>query len=724
MSKATTMDVTLFYQRFQGLCRCETVISTKVVTHIRFNRGEEGEILDKPIGELNPYRCPQSDQDSFAIEPISIDLVDEEVLLIVIPEQLVYRASKCYAEQLDILGSHHEIDFKPYFFRPEIVISSESLASVLTLRAAEAVETKTHIPPVDVSPPAISPLPDYLANNDIELPPGLETEISNSPTQVNTTQNLARSTSSATNKRSFGLDALIDSALSDTETPPPVELATTDKVSEFHRDSTALIPVSTEVTSEESETDVSEEPDYDPATIQDHGPTPTRLLYAQTVRRFDNELAKGSSRYVDLGDDGVVELFSKVDERHAERWITDDLDVRLQLHTIDRRGAPCLTLYTLVDGKPQDELFWPIKVDESIGPKILRSLRRSFRLELTLFKKNGNFYGQRIIEAPLEENAAYLINRIKDMKMTHSAAASVRTEIETEIYDRDGQMSHPFSKESFTDIESAKDALLSVGIWSYWSTIKQRDYLIFIKSFPIPWLRRLQHRVLKSAIEFGVSMPANLQSQSIALGLVKSDVELLQKTIAHFVEVNIQLRSSDLSHLELWENWDALLTQLDELGIDADEEVEQLAFQAMQRIGLSQEFEEDFAEDEETSSQGSAADAKTTGSSFDDFEDLSDISEIKELDMVTEVPPLPSVDDDFSDAELISEEFIEEEYLTDEGDAFLLIDDMDIVEEDIVDPQTAGIGEVVLEMEAPMQTQILVSNAIEHTSKNDKVTGT
>ena len=280
-------------------------------------------------------------------------------------------------------------------------------------------------------------------------------------------------------------------------------------------------------------------------------------------------------------------------------------------------------------GSVQDELYWPIHIDGPIGPKVLRSLRKNFRFELVLFKADGQFYGQRVVEAPLEENCAYIINYVKQMGMTSSIAAKARAIISAEDFDREGQMKHPFHQESFSDINNAKKAQLAVSIWSYWSTVRQRDYLIFVKSFPIPWLRRLQHRVLKSAIEFGMHMPPNLQSQAVALGLAKSDVELIQKSITHFVEVNLNFRASDLDSVETWENWDALLAQLSQMGIDADEEVEQLAFQAMQKAGVDLEFEDDFEEDALTNSESFSHAVKEVDSS--DFESLDDISEINEV---------------------------------------------------------------------------------------------
>ena len=174
-------------------------------------------------------------------------------------------------------------------------------------------------------------------------------------------------------------------------------------------------------------------------------------------------------------------------------------------------------------------------------------------------------------------------------------------------------------------------------------------------------------------------------------GAQESDVELLQKSITHFVEVNVNFRASELSSLETWENWDALLAQLSEMGIDADEEVEQLAFQSMQRAGVDLDFDEDdptnaqdyeslesiefhSIESEELDDNVSQRSSVLESAAEDSFEDLSDISEIQDFEDDIP-PPIENVmSDDGEDIELISEEFIEEEYLTDaDGEAFLLI---------------------------------------------------
>ena len=49
-----------------------------------------------------------------------------------------------------------------------------------------------------------------------------------------------------------------------------------------------------------------------------------------------------------------------------------------------------------------------------------------------------------------------------------------------------------------------------------------------------------------------------------------------------------------------------MLAQLSQMGIDADEEVEQLAFQAMQKAGVDLEFDDDFEENDNWDMDGDA----------------------------------------------------------------------------------------------------------------------
>ena len=763
MSKASENLVRLYVNE-KGQCTCGHHYNSDVLWYIGGDIDLILKQIDQEIDQIAQYSCPDG-QVVNGIAPLFIDCIDQQQAIIYVPELLAYKSLSIQAELLLLLSREASVEPKSYYTQTEVIVGKQGLSQL-----GSKVEQSTAIgqgPNVDLSKvseaPVIAPMPKALQTPILEAAE-LAQELAESPTQViKHKSKRSRSNVSHSKANTSSLDALIDTALEDHTAVNDLRQeefnsqVTDVKERESHAQATQSnrgLPKLQAKPDEESEAQEDKEINktvislVEPEEMQDNGPKEqTRRLYAQNMKRFDVKLADQQNKYINVVD-GQVELAIKVAERRAESWINEDLDVRIQLHRELQLGAPCLTLFTLKDGNVQDELYWPIHIDGSIGPKALRSLRKSFRFELVLFKSDGQFYGQRVVEAPLEENSAYIINYVKQMGMTSSIAAKARAIISAEDFDREGQMKHPFDQNSFSNIDNAKQAQLAVSIWSYWSTVRQRDYLIFVKSFPIPWLRRLQHRVLKSAIEFGMHMPLNLQSQAVALGLAKSDVELIQKSITHFVEVNLNFRASDLDSVETWENWDALLAQLSKMGIDADEEVEQLAFQAMQKAGVDLEFEDDFEdgtvgefEDEELTNSESfsqAIKAEEDSSGFESFDDISEINEVSDLepsdDLKTsdsqDIPPpiSPDLDSEFEDdeeAELIMEDFIEEEYLTDVGgDAFLLIDDDDIIEESIVDPKTAEIGEKLSKTGAfEIKTQIFVSQNDEADSDHSSSEG-
>jgi hypothetical protein len=415
------------------------------------------------------------------------------------------------------------------------------------------------------------------------------------------------------------------------------------------------------------------------------------------MNRFDHEAAGHSNTYLTLSEKGGVEASALLDERQAEGWLMCDLEVRAQLHLVDGGAAPCLTLFSVQEGTLEDELSWPIKVDGPLGPKLLRSLRKGFSFDLKLYKKSGHHYGTRTITAPLEENVGYILSAIKRLQMTPKQAAAALVKVSAEDFDREGRMKHSFTQESFSELGSAAEAKLALGIWGYWSTVKQRDYLLFVKSFPLPWLRRIQHRVLKAGLDFGLAMPTHLQSQAVALRLAQSEVELLQRTVANFTEVSLKLKPSQLSPLEEWENWDTLLAQVDELGITIDEDIELLALQAMERAGLSGD---DVFEQEPASAhleQGTEVEVME----LDALESV-DIEE-SEATGVNDVPEaLQGESVEWVDDELIEEELIEDELLSaemiesEELDEDLILSE-ELIEGELIEEELSAAEVIELE---------------------------
>ncbi len=711
----------------KGICDCGESITVEAIWYIDARHLSALQRLEVGLENLVQYACKPSKALEGGATAVWIDCPEQEIGLIAIPKSLAYRALSLQADLMKKIANEESLSAKSYYHTPELVVGDHSLAARLEALSSDYRINARPDPTPHPRAPKIGGLPQRLqAPQTVQNE--LAQELAESQTQVirGKREESGRGATGEVKITSgvSALDALIDSALDHTQDLTSIAPQKVSESAERSQSTTVSKTANIEATAVTDSTPVED------LSAQKKPQEPTKLLYAQNMKQFDTEAAQGDDHYIRITD-GSIELASKVDERRAESWITDDLDIRVQLHRELQLGAPCIVLFTLKDGVQQDELYWPIHIDNTVGPKVLRSLRKSFKLELTLYKKSGKFYGQRMIEAPLEENAAYIINYIKQMGMTSSGAAKARAVVAAEDFDRDGQMKHPFNQESFSEISSAQEAMIAVSIWSYWSTVRQRDYLIFIKSFPIPWLRRLQHRVLKSAIEFGIHMPLNIQGQAVALGLAKSDVELLQRCITHFVEVNVNFRVSRLSAAETWENWDGLLSQMSEMGIDADEEVEQLAFQAMQRAGVDAEFEDDEPTNaQEFESLESIEAQEILAASGEDeifeqsFDDLSDISEINDIE--SDIPPpidrVMGVDED--DIELISEDFIEEEYLTDAGgEIFLLIDDVDIIEEDVIDPVTAAAGAQITQMNSvidlELKTQVFVSSPQDSADSDD-----
>ena len=753
-------SLTKLYVNEKGQCQCGAVFNSRTLWYIGCQQDVDPTQIQYELEQSNLHTCTQCGQQTRFLVPVLIDHLHQHKASIFVPQPLAYKALSIQSELLSYLSHEATVQAQQYYSQAEIVIVQQALATPVT--HAEIDQKSTHSAlghtknDLDKEigktkeAPVIAPIPQALQNSVLESAE-LAQELAESPTQVIKPKS-KHSVSKVEQEiaKTSPLDALIDTALEDHTVisdlekvdfnTQPTDVKERKETIPKKQSTRSLPPLQAKPSDELNKQDNEQnqktmislvEPEE---MLNVNHKEPTKRLYAQNMKRFDEQMANQHNKYINVID-GQVELAIKIDERRVDRWINEDLDIRIQLHRELQLGAPCLTIFTTKDGNVQDELYWPIHIDGSMGPKALRSLRKNFKVELVLFKADGQFYGQRMIEAPLEENCAYIINYVKQMGMTSSIAAKARAIIAAEDFDREGQMKHPFNQNSFSDIENAKDAQLAVSIWSYWSTVRQRDYLIFVKSFPIPWLRRLQHRVLKSAIEFGIHMPLNLQSQAVALGLAKSDVELLQKSMTHFVEVNLNFRASGLDSIETWENWDALLAQLSQMGIDADEEVEQLAFQAMQKAGVDLEFEDEaFGEEALTNSEAlpHPISEQIDGSDFDSLDDISEIHEVSELEASDEqdVPPPvdPELDSDFPDdeeAELIMEDFIEEEYLTDiGGDAFLLIDDNDIIEEDIIDPKTAEIGDQLAQTGSfEIKTQMFVSQNDEADSDHSSSEG-
>lgn len=695
----------------RGVClACNEALNTELYVHISDQDKDSFELLKLALeggalDELNAVTCACG-ATLRAEHPLTVHLSEAKRLLIFIPSAQALIAHELLSRQLLALSGRSHVPAQTYFSAPELCVGTSALSAALngtkpnnvrrpsvTLPPSQSLKAPSITPASEVE--ELDPLDELLdealdqettgvydlsqaqpasvqvsqqltaldSMNPETLPPILpepmaSEELELSQTAVNLLQG-GHSAQPLKKEEVTRIDVDLSAALEDrlsTSEPPldgPTDLS---KLSDLQASIAEEASTSIQPLPERLETHAA------PTEVKDLSPS-TELLYSNSMRHFDHDAASQGNTYLKVGDEGV-EAAALLDERQAEGWLLAELDVRAQLHFVQGGAAPCLTLFSVQDGVIEDELYWPIEVDGVLGPKVLRSLRKHFKFELTLYKKNGHHYGQRLIEAPLEDNVGYILSAIKRLQMTPKQSSRALFEVRAEEFDREGRMKHSFTKDSYSEIESAADAKLAAGIWSYWSTVKQRDYLLLVKSFPLTWLRRIQHRVLKAGLDYGIAMPSHLQSQAVALRLAKSDVELLQRLVANFAEVSLKLKSSQLSPEDEWENWDQLLAQVDELGIPVDEEIEQLAFQAMERTGLSGDSLFDHVASD-------LAPAEPVES--------ADLVEQEELSPVSE-PEL--VSDDLIEEELIEGDLLDIEFI-DEG----LIEAEELIEEELIEEE-------------------------------------
>jgi len=621
-----TAELTIKHSR--GVCdACDQALNTELYVHLSDRDEEAFELLkmaaqDGEMSALNSVSCPCGASLS-AAHPLTLHLSAAQRLLVFIPEQQRMWAHELFAQQLLALSSREHIPAADCFTRGELCVGAQALARALEgEKAAQPQRPTPRSLLQSLKTPSVTPaseLIDELDPLDELLDEALDQEATGvydmsgeTPAPVQASQHItaldamnpatlppmlpergeaegAELSETAVNLLNSGLGVEPTPLRKEEVTKVDIDLsAALESPADAPTASQQLADIQA-MLQEPDHTSIEELDDpiihNEPTDVGEQAPS-TQLLYSNSMRRFDQEAAGHGNTYLKISD-GVIEAAALLDERQAEGWLMCDLDVRAQLHFVEGGAAPCLTLFSVQDGEVEDELYWPIEVGGSHGPKVLRALRKRFKFELTLYKKGGNHYGQRVVEAPLEDNVGYILSAVKRLEMTPKQASRALFEVSAEDFDRNGRMKHSFERDSYSEIASAAEAKLAAGIWSYWSTVKQRDYLLLVKSFPLSWLRRIQHRVLKAGLDYGVSMPSHLQSQAVALRLAKSDVELLQRLVANFAEVSLKLKSSQLSPEDEWENWDLLLTQVEELGIPIDEEIEQLAFQAMERAGLS-----------------------------------------------------------------------------------------------------------------------------------------
>lgn len=270
----------------------------------------------------------------------------------------------------------------------------------------------------------------------------------------------------------------------------------------------------------------------------------------------------------------------------VERLFADEPTFLVQLHEID--GYPIVSLLlACLDDRDQivESIAWPLDPAPDGDQLLLETLRRTAKLRIALYGPTGARLRAVEIATPYAENVAWILGRAEELlsKPGHGKYASAKKKFESSSFSLLGTMRHNFTPSSFEDATSPSELMLAAGIVGYWSKSDTFQYLIANRCFPLVHFRKIQHRVVTRATQAGVFINRPLRQVALQAGIAATEEQLVALLIGNFAEASISIRENDLDAMEQWENWDALLGLGEELGMEADPDVVELAEVSLKR---------------------------------------------------------------------------------------------------------------------------------------------
>ncbi len=644
-------------------CACGTVYRGRYHTSVDATDAPTvlTRFLDVGYEATHSMKCPECDAVHVAVEPMLVHQPARSRLYLVVPTEHRHRTQQIRAAALVEIADHPGADVVPkYALDPQLVFGFDGLREAVRGRLRtpplEQVEPEPKAEPAKArAVPAPKPLPKPVVLGKPGKAPPLGRPGEPEPLPTPATAD-PEPTEPDPAEAAAQEDASIE-IVAEPDPPPPVVAEEAEVEIEIEEDGPAGSVEDEDETREQPKptrkgglladilrkrsdssgppVPVEEEDSWDAAVDEGWslpsdevvpGPDddPTHVVRVEDVapeRRpagptFDDAAADGSDRYVVVSE-GRVTAAVRVDAARATELEDSEVVLAFQLHAAEPVAVAGLLLGRLDDGEVVDHVFWPL--DHERDTAVFDALAERFDVEVVFHVEDG-FHGRRRLRAALEANTASARVQLVEAGASASDRAAARETVLNEEYDRVGRLRHNFHRDSFAGLLSASDARLALGILSYWSAPERRDYLLRVKSFPETWYDAMMRRVLGSALEYGLAMEPHMRQQALELGFAESSAALLRTTLANFAEVNLNLKSSGLDALDIWENWEALLAHAEELDMRVDEDIEELAARAMDRAREAAHAPDpiEINADEESI----------------DLEEVSELGELSDVDLV------------------------------------------------------------------------------------------
>ena len=382
-----------------------------------------------------------------------------------------------------------------------------------------------------------------------------------------------------------------------------------------------------------------------------HNPTQvTQLPGLESIHppaTFDRSAAGGTGRLVDVRPEGVLAACVATPKKVAD---IVDAEPSLMVQFSEVEGYPLVTLLlgALDDDQKLTRSFaWPLDMARVADADVLDALSSSCAIRFAFYNSVGKLLRTWDVIAPLESNASWVARQAKAALGANPSGSFGRASdaYMSSDFERLGSMRHAFNEGSYANLEVVTQIKLAAGIVGYWSGGEVFDYLIGNRSFPLDTFEDIQRRVIDAASAAGIYLNAPLREAAVRFGVDSDEGTLSRRLLANFAELSIGLREHDLDPLEEWENWDALLSLADDLGVRPDDEVVELAEACLRR---AQEFQDgpssEPAEDDEEHDLEEIVDEGEILSEEDDAEEIDDADLIEESqDTPPAMPPAPTL---------------------------------------------------------------------------------
>lgn len=278
----------------------------------------------------------------------------------------------------------------------------------------------------------------------------------------------------------------------------------------------------------------------------------------------------------------------------VEQLFAEEPTFFVQLHEAD--GYPVVTLLLArLDERQQaiSSFCWALDPAPDGDRLILSKLQGGTKLRVAFFGPTGSRLRAIEVAAPYEANITWMLKKADTLlgRSGRGTYADARTTV-LEDNEKLGTMRHNFTPHSFEEATSPSAVKLAAGIVGYWSKPDTYEYLIANRAFPLKHFRGIQERVVRRAVEAGIFINEPLRDVAMELGLARTPEALLDLLVANFAEAAISIRANDLEPADQWENWDALLTFGDEMGVPPDPDVVELADVSLKHAREEEELAE------------------------------------------------------------------------------------------------------------------------------------